>query len=159
MASIAFNHNKKTLIIIGDGKQKEELQKKAKSHIHFLGRQPDSVVNEYMQNCRALIFPGEDDFGITPIEAMATGKPVIAYKKGGVTETIIENKTGVFFTNQTYEDLIGALSRFINLDRDKQFDPIFIANHAQKFDEEIFKNELFKYIKDIIPKKTLKIQA
>lgn len=159
LAIEAFNRNKKTLIILGDGKQEQELKKMAHSHIHFLGRQPDHIVAEYMSNCRALIFPGEDDFGITPVEAMACGKPVIAYKKGGAVETIIENKTGVFFNTTSHEDLIGAISRFIDLERKKTFNPQFIAQHAHSFDEVIFKSKLQECIKSIITNKKGEKQA
>src|SRR3989338_6910525 len=83
-----FNKIRKQLIIIGDGADRERLKRLAGPHIDFLGFKPDDVVREYMQNCRALIFPGEEDFGITPVEAMACGKPVLAYGKGGATEIL-----------------------------------------------------------------------
>lgn len=146
LAVQAFNELGKTLIIIGDGQEKSRLEKMASPNIHFLGRQSDEVVTEYMRNCRAFIFPSEDDFGITPIEAMACGKPIIAYQKGGAIETIEGDKTGVFFPEQTKDSLKTAVSRFI--DREESFKAEYIHNHAQQFSEERFINE----IRDVINK-------
>jgi len=96
----AFNKLGLELIIIGDGPERKKLQKRAKKNIKFLGWQPDKIVSKYYKSCTAFIFPSEDDFGIAPVEAMSYGKPVLAYRKGGATETIIEGKTGEFFNWQ-----------------------------------------------------------
>ena len=117
----------------------------AKGNIKFLGRQPDEVIKEYYSKCRAFIFPGEEDFGITPLEAQASGRPVIAYGKGGALETVVKNKTGVFFEEQTKDSLINAVKKFNNM----KFDKNEIRKHAENFDEEIFK----KKIKDFIDSK------
>ncbi len=96
LAIQAFNQIKRKLVIIGEGAQKEALQVIAGDTIEFLGHKSDEVVRTYMENCHALIFPGEEDFGITPVEAMAAGKPVLAYGVGGVTESVVRGERRVF---------------------------------------------------------------
>lgn len=142
LAIEAFNKNGLPLVVIGDGPDREKLEKMAKSNIKFLGRQPDEVIKEYYSKCRAFIFPGEEDFGITPLEAQASGRPVIAYGKGGALETVVENVTGVFFKEQTVEDLLEAIEKFQNL----KFDKVKIRENAERFDEDIFKRKLKMFI-------------
>ena len=119
LAVEAFNRIGKKLVVIGGGEQLDYLKSIAKPNIIFLGRQPDEVVREYYRKCKAFIFPGEEDFGITPVEAQACGTPVIAYGKGGATETVIDGITGVFFKEQTEESLIDAVDRFEKISIDK----------------------------------------
>lgn len=138
----AFNKNGLPLVIIGDGPDREKLEKMSNSNIKFLGRQPDEVIKEYYAKCRAFIFPGEEDFGITPLEAQASGRPVIAYGKGGALETVIDGKTGVFFENQTGDDLLKAIERFEKMTFNKEE----IRKHAETFDEEIFKAKIKNYV-------------
>lgn len=145
LAVQAFNELGLPLVIIGDGEEREHLEKMAKGNIKFLGRQSDEMIKEYYAKCRAFIFPGEEDFGITPLEAQASGRPVIAYGKGGALETVVENKTGVFFNEQTKDSLVDAVKTFDNM----KFDKNEIRKHAESFDEEIFK----KKIKDFIDSK------
>ena len=109
LAIRAFNRMKKRLIVIGQGEQFKMLKKIAGPGIELMGLQPFSVVREHYSKCRALIFPGEEDFGIVPVEAMASGRPVIAYGRGGALETVVEGETGIFFNNQSEEDLIAPL--------------------------------------------------
>lgn len=142
LAVEAFNKLGLQLVIIGDGPDRKKLEGMASSNIKFLGRESDEVIKEHYAKCRAFLFTGEEDFGITPLEAMASGRPVIAYRKGGALETVIEDKTGVFFDNQTCNDLIDAVNKFENMSFDKQE----IRRHAQSFDEEIFKNKIKKFI-------------
>lgn len=142
LAIEAFNQLGLPLVVIGDGPEKKKLQARANSNIKFLGRESDEVIKEYYARCRAFIFPGEEDFGITPLEAMASGRPVIAYGKGGAMETIIENKTGIFFENQKSEDLVEAIKRFENM----TFSKSEIRKHAESFDEEIFKRKMKEFI-------------
>ena len=109
LAIRAFSKLDKPLVVIGIGSELNNLKKIAGKNIEFLGWQSDKSVYEYMKNAKALIFPGEDDAGITPIESMAAGRPVIAYNKGGAKECIIEGKTGILFDGSTEESLISAV--------------------------------------------------
>lgn len=138
----AFAENGLSLKIIGDGSEYKELKKKATPNIQFLGRLDDELVLKYMQGCKAFLFPGEEDFGITPIEAQACGRPVIAYGRGGALETVEDGKTGIFFREQTVEAVQEAVSRFEKMD----FEPAYIAAHAEKFSEARFREELKDFI-------------
>jgi glycosyltransferase involved in cell wall biosynthesis len=142
----AFNKLGLPLIIIGDGPEREKLEKMAKPNVKFLGRESDQVIKEHYSKCRAFIFPGEEDFGITPLEAMASGRPVLAYGKGGALETVIDGKTGLYFKEQTVESLIKTIKEF----EKKEFDKLEIRNHAKKFDEEIFKDKMKNYIGKVV---------
>ncbi len=144
LAIEAFNKLGLELIIIGDGPEKLNLQRMAKKNIKFLGFQSDEKVKEYYQNCTAFIFPTEDDFGIAPVEAMSFGKPVLAYCKGGATETVIEGKTGEFFDYQNSAILADGVRRLrLNL---KNYDSEFIKTHAQQFNSEKFKKEILGFV-------------
>ena len=146
----------KKLIIIGEGSQKKELEKLSKnnSNIKFLGRQSDEVVTFYMQNCKALIFPGLEDFGITPVEANACGKPVIFYNKGGVKESILntkKKKTGIGFDKQTHQDLQEAIKKFEILKQNNK--EIIDDKNVYKLQSEKFSEERFeKNFKNILTK-------
>lgn len=144
LAVQVFNELGLPLVIIGDGPQREKLENMAKDNVKFLGRQPDSVIKEYYSKCRAFIFPGEEDFGITPLEAQASGRPVIAYGKGGALETVIDNETGVFFEEQTVESLKDAINKFSKM----KFDKETIRKHAEEFDEEVFKNKINAFVNE-----------
>lgn len=144
LAVQAFNELGLPLVVIGVGKDLDRLKAMAKNNIKFLGRQPDEVIKEYYSKCRAFVFPGEEDFGITPLEAQASGRPVIAYGKGGALETVVEQRTGVFFKQQTVEDLKDAVSRFQSL----SFDKIFIRKHAESFDEKIFEMKIKNFVNE-----------
>lgn len=140
----AFNKLELPLIIIGDGPDRKKLEAMANENIKFLGRESDEVIKEHYAKCRAFIFPGEEDFGITPLEAMASGRPVIAYRKGGALETVVENKTGIFFDNQNSYEMINAIKKFEKMNFNKKE----IRMHAEKFDEEEFKIKIDNFIKD-----------
>ena len=144
LAIQAFNKVKRRLVIIGDGAQRKYLEFIAGPTIQFLGRQSDEVVKEYMENCRAFIFPGEEDFGITPVEAMAAGKPVLAYSKGGVTESVQAGVSGEFFEELTSESLENGLTRL--LQNEKQYDVRKIRKIAEGFDEAVFKSKMKQII-------------
>lgn len=135
----------KKLVIIGDGPEKEKLMSLANENITFLGRQPDDVVKKYMSECKALLYPGEEDFGIVPVEAQACGRPVIAYGKGGVLDSVVPEKTGVFFKEQSVESLKEAILKFEKMSFDKQE----IRKHALKFDESVFREKIQKYIEEL----------
>lgn len=138
----AFNKLGLPLKIIGSGPEKNRLTKMARKNVEFLGELSTDKLNYYYQNCRALIFPQEEDFGIVALEAMACGKPVIAYRGGGALESIDENKTGIFFNQQTPQSLAGAVKKF---DVSK-FNSSKIRQWAQNFDREIFKNKIKEFI-------------
>ncbi|MDT8716163.1 glycosyltransferase [Clostridium sp. 19966] len=144
LAVKVFNELKLPLVIIGDGSERKKMEAYANDNIKFLGRQPDSVIEEYYSKCRAFLFPGEEDFGITPLEAQASGRPVIAYGKGGALETVLDGVTGVFFKEQTESDLKDAIKRFEKM----SFDKNIIREHSQKFDEEIFKEKINNYVNE-----------
>jgi len=145
LAIEVFNKTGRKLIVVGTGPESERLKSFAKSNIEFLGWRDNNELANLYAGCRALIFPGIEDFGIVPLEAMASGKPVIAFRKGGALETIIDEgelKTGMFFNNQTYDDLINSLIRFDKL----SFNSQEIRNHALKFDRAQFKKKIKDYI-------------
>ena len=134
----AFNELGLPLKIIGIGPELARLKSLATPNIEFLGQVDDTELARYYRGARALIFPQEEDFGIVPLEAMASGRPVIAYRGGGAMETVIEGETGVFFDTQTPEDLIDAVQRF-DL---KRFDPLRCRAQAERFSTEIFKESI-----------------
>jgi glycosyltransferase involved in cell wall biosynthesis len=138
----AFNRLGLKLKIIGRGPEMKRLKKMARLNIEFLGRVPDEKLAEYYANCQAFIFPQEEDFGIVAFEAMASGRPVIAFRGGDIPEHIEEGRTGLFFEQQTPEDLIAAIRKFADI----SFDPQYIRSQALKFDREVFKSKIKAYI-------------
>ena len=116
----------------------------AKANVRMLGYQPFDVVRDHYARCRALVFTGVEDFGIVPVEAMASGRPVIAFRGGGVLDTVVEGKTGMFFDEQSPEALNRALDAFET--REIQFSSVEIATHAQKFDRAIFRQQIGAWI-------------
>lgn len=147
LAIEAFNRNGKKLLIVGTGPESLKLKSAAKNNIKFLGWCNDDELAKLYTGCRALIFPGFEDFGIVPLEAMACGKPVIAFGKGGVLETVVgkgENVTGVFFYEQTVDALINAIDDF----EKTKFDSQMIRDHALKFDRAMFKEKIKEYIEE-----------
>src|SRR5207249_4227534 len=128
----AFRRLGKKLVVIGEGQDGKALRQGAGPNVEFRGWLSDEELRSHYQACRALIFPGEEDFGIVPVEAMAAGCPVIALLKGGALETVREDVTGVFFNEPTPEDLMGAIARFEKL----TFNPARIRRHAQTFSRQ-----------------------
>ncbi|HFC76779.1 MAG TPA: glycosyltransferase family 4 protein [Candidatus Moranbacteria bacterium] len=139
----AFNKLGLPLKIIGRGPEMKRLKKMAKSNIEFLGRVDDKKLSKYYANCRAFIFPQEEDFGIVAIEAMASGRPLIAYRGGDIVEHMEEGKTGIFFERQRAEDVIDAVKKF----RDDDFDENYIRSKSLKFDKKIFKKKIKEFIR------------
>ncbi|MFA7230797.1 MAG: glycosyltransferase [Victivallaceae bacterium] len=140
----AFNANGKKLVVAGAGEELNALKLIARSNITFTGRISDEKMRELYSNAIALIFPGIEDFGIVPLEAQATGTPVIAYGCGGALETIIDNKTGLFFPEQTSESLNMAINKFENTKT--TFDSEKIKLHTQSFAKSRFAAEIKKYL-------------
>ena len=152
LAIKACGQLKRNLIVIGSGSQEKELKALAESYtnihsketmeqsakITFTGRISDEKVKDYLQRAKALIFCAEEDFGIIPVEAQACGRPVIAFKKGGAMETVLDGKTGVFFESQTETSLKNAILDFEEKEKNGVFDSKFISSHAKKFSTENF---------------------
>ncbi|MDD5605763.1 MAG: glycosyltransferase [Patescibacteria group bacterium] len=134
------------LVVIGAGEMEAQLQKMAGPHTKFLGFVDDVTRIKYLQNCKGLIFPGEEDFGIVPVEAMAAGKPVLAFRKGGLLESVIEGRTGAFFDEQSIASITEALKDFDkNVDN---FDSQVIHEHALTFSKAAFKDNIEKLVKE-----------
>jgi glycosyltransferase involved in cell wall biosynthesis len=152
----AFNELGLPLKVIGRGPERSRLKKIAKSNIEFLGRVTDEELNEYYSRCRAFVFPQEEDFGITAIEAMASGRPVIAFRGGDIPEHIEEGKTGIFFEKQTVEDVVEAVKKFKAEDYDSQY----IRSKSLKFDRELFKSKIKDYVEKALEehKKSMSIK-
>jgi glycosyltransferase involved in cell wall biosynthesis len=146
----AFNKLGLPLIIIGEGEQKKYLQKIAKDNIKIIGWKKDSEIWQYYQNARCFIFPAEDDFGISAVEAMSFGLPVVAYKKGGALETIREGITGEFFAFQTAEVLADGVLRFMK--NENNYTKDVIKKRAADFSEELFKKSFGDYVDRIMNK-------
>ncbi len=145
----AFNNMPdKQLIVIGDGPDFKKIKKLAAANIVMMGYQPFEVLKHYLSKAKAFVFAAEEDFGILPVEAQACGTPVIAYGKGGLTETVIENYTGVYFTEQTESSIVEAISFFEN--NLKIFNPVEIAKHASLFSSKRFKQELNNYLSTVM---------
>lgn len=137
-----FNELGLRLKIAGTGPDLEKLKKMAQPNVEILGFVNEEELPHLYANCKAFLFPQMEDAGIVPLEAMASGRPVIAYNQGGSLDTMIEGKTGLFFDDQTVESLKKAVLKC----ETKQFDPKFIREHAEKFDIEIFKEKMLNYI-------------
>ena len=146
LAVEAFNGLGLPLKILGDGRDRPRLQAMANPNIEFLGRLPDRQVERYLSRCRAFIFPGEEDFGIAPLEAQAAGRPVVAYAAGGALDTVVDGVTGIFFREQTAESLAEAVSGLKNGD----FDSATIRRHAQGYDKEAFKSKLRAFVAETL---------
>jgi len=137
LAVRAFNMLGLPLIIIGDGRDRGNLERLARPNVRLLGRLSDQEVQHYLLGCRAFLFPGEEDFGIAPLEAQAVGKPVIAYAAGGALDTIQEGITGEFFREQTPEALAEVVARF----DPSRYDPAACVANARRFDVAVFKEK------------------
>lgn len=142
LAIDVFNKLGLPLKIIGDGPEKARLRKKAKNNIEFLGLVSDDKLKKYYAHCQAFIFPQEDDFGIVAVEAMASGRPVIAYHGGGALEFVKEEVTGLFFNEQNTDNLAETVIKFKSVN----FNPQLIRAEAVKFDQENFKEKIKNFI-------------
>jgi glycosyltransferase involved in cell wall biosynthesis len=148
LAVEACNRNGRPLVVIGGGEKLKSLKAKAAANIRFLGPQPFEVLRDHYQHCRALLFPGEEDFGIVPVEAMACGRPVIAYGRGGVLDTVRDGTTGILFYEQTVEALLGAIADYE--EQSDTFNPELISNHALQFSKKVFRQRISDCIDTLI---------
>lgn len=147
LAIEACNRVNRRLIIVGDGPDRERLEKLAGPRTEFLGRIPDGLVNYYTSRCRALLFPGEEDFGMAPLEANAAGRPVIAFRAGGALETVEEGVTGMFFDQQTGQSIAAAIEEF----ESKSWDQTVLRRHAEKFDRTVFAFKVLQFLGSVAP--------
>jgi glycosyltransferase involved in cell wall biosynthesis len=141
LAIAACNRLGRRLHVVGEGEQYARLRKLAGCCVHFLGALSDEELHEQYAHCRALLFPGEEDFGMVPVEALSFGRPVIAYERGGAIETVkgfhpesqesVENSTGVFFREQTVESLVEAIRAFESVEH--RFCPFYINQQTYRF--------------------------
>jgi glycosyltransferase involved in cell wall biosynthesis len=157
LAIDAFRKLGKKLIVIGSGQDEQKLRRFADDRIVFLGWQTDEVLRDHLRRCRALLFPGEEDFGIVPVEAQACGTPVIAFGRGGATETVVPwplpNATGVWFSEQTVECLAAAIREF-EIER-AAFDPQRLCAHAHRFRGERFERELLGFVQSVMGRRPM----
>ena len=144
LAVKAFSAMELPLKIVGDGQmlRKLKIQSSKSKHIEFLGLVSDFKMPKLYSCAKAIVFPQEEDFGLVPLEAAASGRPVIAYRGGGALETIVEGETGVFFDQQTEIDLCLAIGKLEQI----TFDPQAIRNHAMKFDKKVFQENIARCI-------------
>jgi glycosyltransferase involved in cell wall biosynthesis len=149
-----FNQLDRKLMVIGSGSEGEKLARRAGPNITFMGSLPIEKVLTYIKDSRALLFPGEEDFGMIPLEVMSQGVPVIALKKGGALETVVENLTdparssGVFFDTADIPSLKAALSTFESIE--DRFDPFWIRQHARGFGEDRFHLEFTRQVLQVL---------
>ncbi len=134
------------LLVVGDGRDLRALQAGAGPNITFLGRQPRSRVRELLQGCRAFLFPGLEDFGIAPVEAMSAGRPVIAFAGGGVLDTVLPGVTGEFFQAQIVESLVDIIQRFDW----RSYDPVACRAQAEKFSNAAFRHNLLRVVEQTL---------
>jgi glycosyltransferase involved in cell wall biosynthesis len=130
------------LVVIGTGQDERRLRSLAGPETTFLGWQSDESIRDYLRRCRALLFPGEEDFGIVPVEAQACGTAVIAYGRGGAVETVIDGETGVLFPGQTADGLAEAMQNFER----RYFDPRAARRQAERFHASRFDAEFTRFL-------------
>lgn len=139
----AFTRMGKRLLVIGDGEQRKALEKRAGPTVEFLGRVDFAALKTHFARARALVFPGEEDFGMVPVEVMAAGRPVIALGRGGALDTVVDGETGTLFTEQSIDGLIDAVARFEAM----TFDPQALRAHARRFGMAQFRNGMLDVIR------------
>lgn len=146
LAVEAFTALARPLVVIGDGPARRALERIAGPSVRFLGRLPDEEVARYYAGARAVVFPGEEDFGIVPLEANAAGRPVIAYQAGGALDTVVDGQTGVFFRTQT----VDAVCLAVRECEERAWRSGALRRHAEAFREEIFRARLLEAIRGVL---------
>jgi glycosyltransferase involved in cell wall biosynthesis len=155
LAVEACTRLKRRLLVIGDGPDRARLEGLAGPEVRFLGRQSDEDVARHAARCRALIFPGEEDFGMTPLEVNAAGRPVIAFRGGGALETVVEGVTGLFFNESTSASLAQAIQKFELCTWDSER----LRAHASHFDRTVFAARLLEFLHAVAPNVELERNA
>lgn len=147
LAVEACTRTGRRLVVVGDGPDRGRLEAMAGPTVSFAGRLSDEMVSRYASRCRALIFPGEEDFGMAPLEINAAGRPVVAYGAGGATETVIQNLNGVLFRKQAVESLIEGLEEL----ESNSWNSSAIRRHAQRYDIHVFQERLLNFLYEVSP--------
>ncbi len=142
----AFNLLERPLVVVGDGPERRRLQAMAHPHVQFAGEVSETALRGYYRRCRALVFAGEEDFGIVPVEAQACGRPVIAYGRGGVLESVLPGITGFFFQEQTVDAVVAA----VRASDAVEFDRASIRHHAEQFSAHRFEDEVTAFLASVI---------
>ncbi len=147
LAIQAFNHlPQEKLLIVGKGRADAALREQAGPNVVFMGHQPRERIRELLRGCKAFLFPGLEDFGIAPVEAMSAGRPVIAFGGGGALDTVIPGVTGELFATQQWESLYAILETF----RPEAYDPLACRQQAEQFDETLFRQRLLTYLAEVL---------
>ena len=144
LAVEAFNELGLPLVVVGSGSEEEKLKKIAKDNVKFVGEVKNSELAGYYREAKALIFPGEEDFGLVMVEAQAAGVPVVAFRGGGALDTVIDGETGLFFDKQT----VKSMSRAIVLFNKMSFNREEIVKNAKRFSKERFKREILQLVNE-----------
>jgi glycosyltransferase involved in cell wall biosynthesis len=150
LAVRAFNEMKLKLVVIGGGDMLDEVRSLAGPTVTVLGSQPFDILKQHYAQCRALIFPGEEDFGMVPVEAMASGRPVVAFGQGGATETVAPGVSGVFFADQTVDAISSAVKSLDSI----EIDPKKIAAHAGRFGRAQFFQKMRAHIDSLLAERS-----
>jgi glycosyltransferase involved in cell wall biosynthesis len=150
LAVRAFNEMKLKLVVIGGGEMLDEVRRLAGPTVTVLGSRPFNVLKQHYARCRALVFPGEEDFGMVPVEAMASGRPVIAFGRGGATETVAKGVSGLFFADQSVEAISAAVEDLANI----EIDPEKIAAHAKQFGRDQFFKKMRAHIDHLLAERS-----
>lgn len=146
LAVEAFRELGWPLVVAGDGRQRAELERTAPPNVRFVGRVPDDELPALLAGARGLVFPGEEDFGITPVEAMAAGAPVVAYGRGGARDTVVDGESGLVFDEQTPAALAAAVRRAAEVDWDRAA----VSASVDRFREERFRAELHDLVASVV---------
>lgn len=147
LAVAAFRHlPQEKLVIVGDGRDRASLAAAATPNVTFLGWQSREQVRALLRGCKAFLFPGLEDFGIAPLEAMAVGRPVIAFAGGGALDTVVASVTGEFFAAQEVESLLGVLQQF----NATAYDPAACQAQAARFSVANFRSNLLAYLEEVV---------
>jgi glycosyltransferase involved in cell wall biosynthesis len=142
----AFNELGRPLVVVGDGPERKKLEAVARGNVRVLGEVSDTVLRGYYRQCRALVFPGEEDFGMVPVEAQACGRPVIAYGRGGALESVMDGVTGLFFDEQTPAAVAAAVRKADSI----RWDSATIRRHAERFSHPRFVQEITNFIGAVV---------